>query len=202
MTAFPWELFISFLLALWYTIADISLIWQVVYYKKCVTKSVTTEEDEAVALIPPKQLKKRRKSEALLEVDTNLEKPESDVSECEQDEDTEVEESIAVTMKPKIHPLWVNLIGAGTLISLTVISCFAYKEMLTNTSVENQTKNQFRLIPQILGWMSAVLYVGSRLPQLIKNWKQQSTEGLSSGMFICAVFGNAFFALVKQMEEY
>ncbi|KAF9409955.1 hypothetical protein BGZ76_005585, partial [Entomortierella beljakovae] len=44
-----------------------------------------------------------------------------------------------------------------------------------------------------LGWGSAILYLGSRLPQIYKNWKVQSCEGLSILMFVFSVLGNIFY---------
>lgn len=46
----------------------------------------------------------------------------------------------------------------------------------------------------ILSWMSTVLYLGSRLPQLFKNWKRKSTAGLSPHLFIAAFCGNLFYS--------
>ncbi|KAG0267418.1 hypothetical protein BG011_005703 [Mortierella polycephala] len=45
----------------------------------------------------------------------------------------------------------------------------------------------------LLGWGGAVLYLGSRIPQIYKNWRLQSCEGLSLMMFIFSVLGNAFY---------
>lgn len=193
-------------MALWYTIADISLIWQVVYYSQCVTTQTKCEQEEYIALIAPKNLKNRRRSNAdrsLSKADTNtMEMQHSDESEAEYDEDNELLENKAVVvLPPKIKPVWVNLIGGSILVIFTLFSCYAYV-MVSGQPVQESSDDSLRLVPQILGWLSAVLYVGSRLPQLIKNWKQQSTEGLSSGMFICAVFGNLFFALVWILIEH
>ncbi|KAG0295176.1 hypothetical protein BGZ96_012372 [Linnemannia gamsii] len=48
-------------------------------------------------------------------------------------------------------------------------------------------------VPLILGWGSAILYLGSRLPQIYKNWRLKSCEGLSIMMFMFSVFGNVFY---------
>ncbi|KAG0364104.1 hypothetical protein BGX24_004770 [Mortierella sp. AD032] len=45
----------------------------------------------------------------------------------------------------------------------------------------------------VFGWGSAALYLGSRIPQLYKNWRLKSCEGLSIMMFLFSVFGNALF---------
>lgn len=47
----------------------------------------------------------------------------------------------------------------------------------------------------ILSWMSTFLYLGSRLPQLIKNWRRKSTAGLSPQLFAAAFCGNLFYSL-------
>jgi len=41
-----------------------------------------------------------------------------------------------------------------------------------------------------IGWLSAILYLSSRAPQIIKNKKRKSVEGLSILMFFFAVMGN------------
>ena len=46
----------------------------------------------------------------------------------------------------------------------------------------------------ILSWCSTFLYLGSRLPQLYKNWKRQSTAGLSPLLFAAAFCGNLFYS--------
>ncbi|EME85502.1 uncharacterized protein MYCFIDRAFT_109882, partial [Pseudocercospora fijiensis CIRAD86] len=46
----------------------------------------------------------------------------------------------------------------------------------------------------VLSWMSTVLYLGSRLPQLFKNWRRKSTSGLSPHLFIAAFCGNMFYS--------
>jgi hypothetical protein len=43
--------------------------------------------------------------------------------------------------------------------------------------------------------MSTLLYLGSRLPQLIKNWRRKSTAGLSPLLFAAAFCGNLFYSL-------
>ncbi|KAJ5157457.1 uncharacterized protein N7482_008557 [Penicillium canariense] len=43
---------------------------------------------------------------------------------------------------------------------------------------------------QILGYASAVCYLGARLPQIYKNYRDQSCEGLSLLFFILSLLGN------------
>lgn len=47
---------------------------------------------------------------------------------------------------------------------------------------------------RVLSWMSTLLYLGSRLPQIYRNNKRRSTSGLSPTLFIAAFFGNLFYS--------
>lgn len=46
----------------------------------------------------------------------------------------------------------------------------------------------------VMSWLSTLLYLGSRLPQLYKNHVRKSTAGLSPALFIAAFFGNLFYS--------
>ncbi|KAI5290565.1 hypothetical protein KEM52_000422 [Ascosphaera acerosa] len=45
-----------------------------------------------------------------------------------------------------------------------------------------------------VSWSSTCLYLGSRLPQLLKNYRRKSTTGLSPLLFACAFTGNVFYS--------
>jgi len=47
---------------------------------------------------------------------------------------------------------------------------------------------------QVLGWVSAILFLGARIPQILKNVKTKC-EGLSPGLFLFAITGNGTYAL-------
>lgn len=49
---------------------------------------------------------------------------------------------------------------------------------------------QFSLWGQIFGYICAVLYLGSRIPQLLLNYRRKSTEGLNALFFLFACIGN------------
>jgi uncharacterized protein with PQ loop repeat len=46
----------------------------------------------------------------------------------------------------------------------------------------------------MLGWLSAMSYITSRMPQIIHNFKRKKTDGLSIQMFICAMLQNLCYA--------
>jgi len=49
-------------------------------------------------------------------------------------------------------------------------------------------------LARALGWGSAILYIGARIPQIEKNLKTRC-EGLSPALFFFAIFGNVTFSL-------
>ncbi|KAJ4423935.1 putative vacuolar membrane transporter [Gnomoniopsis sp. IMI 355080] len=53
----------------------------------------------------------------------------------------------------------------------------------------------FDLGGQIFGWLCAVFYLGSRLPQLLLNFRRKSTEGVSMLFFLFACLGNLTYVL-------
>lgn len=48
---------------------------------------------------------------------------------------------------------------------------------------------------QILGYVSAVCYLGARLPQIYKNWREKSCEGLSLLFFLLSLLGNLTYGM-------
>ncbi|KAI8991456.1 PQ loop repeat-domain-containing protein [Mycotypha africana] len=214
-------MFTMFLLALWYTISDLGLIWQVIYYKHCITTKIKHEElDEAISLLPQSVLKQRRSSveaTVLSKPDTNspekttasatknlqnLEEPFVSRTDSSFEEGTSYydnDENIYndnFANQPKIKPMCLNTGMFAILIVVTLISCYGYEAAITQPIDKTKgSENTINVLPQIFGWLSAILYIGSRIPQLVKNYKDQSTEGLSVGMFVCAVFGNIFYTM-------
>ena len=53
----------------------------------------------------------------------------------------------------------------------------------------------FNLWGQIFGYICALLYLGSRLPQLLLNYRRKSTEGVSMLFFLFAVIGNLTYVV-------
>lgn len=46
---------------------------------------------------------------------------------------------------------------------------------------------------QIMGYASAIAYLGARIPQIVKNQRERSCEGLSLLFFILSLLGNATY---------
>lgn len=50
-----------------------------------------------------------------------------------------------------------------------------------------------RLIGRTFAWLCTILYLTSRLPQIWKNYRRRSVEGLSITLFVMAALGNTFY---------
>lgn len=64
-----------------------------------------------------------------------------------------------------------------------------------STSPADEGIPSFDVWGQIFGWFCAALYLGSRLPQLLLNWRRKSTEGVSILFFLFACLGNLTYVL-------
>jgi uncharacterized protein with PQ loop repeat len=53
----------------------------------------------------------------------------------------------------------------------------------------------FDIPGQVFGYLCAALYLGSRVPQLLLNWRRRSTEGVSLLFFLFACIGNLTYVL-------
>ena len=66
--------------------------------------------------------------------------------------------------------------------------------VLTSDSVSSTSSSNREFAGRILSWMSTSLYLGSRIPQIYKNYCRRSTSGLASSLFVAAFFGNLFYS--------
>jgi len=66
----------------------------------------------------------------------------------------------------------------------------------TTPSTEDTSEPlHFDLWGQIFGYLCAVLYLGSRVPQILLNYRRKSTEGVSMLFFLFACVGNLTYVL-------
>ncbi|OJD33246.1 pq loop repeat protein [Diplodia corticola] len=59
---------------------------------------------------------------------------------------------------------------------------------------DESTETGTQVAGRLLSWLSTVMYLGSRMPQLYKNYKRKSTSGLSPTLFLAAFMGNLFYS--------
>ena len=109
-------------------------------------------------------------------------------------------------LKPKQPRSWLQAIAFnGTAIVLVVLAGTAgyfLSPSTPKTDHHGQTQAdeqvstlKFNLWGQIFGYICAVLYLGSRVPQLLLNYRRKSTEGLNALFFLFACIGNLTYVL-------
>ncbi|KAF2276797.1 PQ-loop-domain-containing protein [Westerdykella ornata] len=76
--------------------------------------------------------------------------------------------------------------------SLSSSSPVSLAAAASNSSSSSSTRQH--TLGTFASWLSTLLYLGSRLPQLYKNHLRRSTAGLSPTLFAAAFFGNLFYA--------
>ncbi|KAI8149002.1 PQ loop repeat-domain-containing protein [Fennellomyces sp. T-0311] len=62
---------------------------------------------------------------------------------------------------------------------------------------EKADVRHLHVLPQVLGYASALLYCCSRVPQIMQNFRTESVEGLSLWMFVFSVAGNVTYCVVS-----
>nr|XP_022336767.1 lysosomal amino acid transporter 1 homolog isoform X2 [Crassostrea virginica] len=90
-----------------------------------------------------------------------------------------------VNLPVKTHPAGRSLLGINVLHNAVIFHGFTDE------------------LGYAIGIVSSIFYIGSRSAQLYKNYKRQSTEGLSLLMFLLAIFGNLTYGLaiiVRDLE--
>lgn len=95
------------------------------------------------------------------------------------------------------------LYNVGACVGVTLLGCVGWwlstmlvkdDDDVTIPTDPDNTSGSLLLGPQILGYTSAMLYLCARIPQIIKNYRKQKTDGLALLFFIFSVFGNVTYA--------
>lgn len=101
--------------------------------------------------------------------------------------------SPAISRNSSRYSLNNHLLAVITLCCLTCrVNAYRPSPSCLDTDIFSKTWESTGII---LAWMSGLIYFVSRLPQIIKNYEVQSTEGLSFRMFCLTIFGNMMYGL-------
>lgn len=80
------------------------------------------------------------------------------------------------------------------LLGAVLVGCLgwflAWKSGLWSVTVDDGKKQDISWIGACLGYTSAVLYLGARVPQILKNHNKKSCDGLSVLFFLLSLMGN------------
>jgi hypothetical protein len=121
-----------------------------------------------------------------------------------------VNEEIDVAAPPPPPTTWLQAVAFNSLAILMVCTAGVAGWYLSRTHGQGsgggggngtpeqpapQAPLEMSTLGQVFGWLCAALYLGSRLPQLLLNWRRKSTEGVSVLFFLFACLGNLTYVL-------
>ena len=116
--------------------------------------------------------------------------------------DTNGEVHCKKTRSPSQSNVQMFLFNLGTVLLVMAAGVFGWWLSATQTTPPSNTpadspdsKPDFNLWGQIFGYICAALYLGSRIPQLLLNYRRKSTDGISMLFFLFACLGNLTYVL-------
>ncbi|KAM4068078.1 PQ loop repeat domain-containing protein [Hirsutella rhossiliensis] len=177
------------ILAIYYTLADIVLLGQCFYYRGFTwrdeapspRKPAAREPDERTTLLPGDALVEPRASDW-----TGLSPAVDHVSEAPE---------------PRAPPSALQSAAWNATIVAMVCAAGVFGWFLATggraTSSDRGADDGLELdvLGQVFGYLCAVAYIASRMPQLVLNWRRKTTDGLSMLFFLFACLGNVTYVL-------
>ncbi|WPK23515.1 hypothetical protein PUMCH_000756 [Australozyma saopauloensis] len=158
------------ILAVYYTLADIVLLYQCLLYGNGL-------QPDYVHLSPANPI-----GEDVLETVLS-----GDYNHVEEETSENRKNSPLVNFFYKL--LMVLLVISAGLISWYI------SYLRSDGKKKAPTDLEFDLLGQIFGWLCAALYLGSRIPQMLLNYQRKSCEGVSFMFFLFACIGNLTYVI-------
>lgn len=196
------------ILAVYYTLADIVLMLQVFYYRGFTlsdeVKKPQDQEpipDEREPLLPPNDTVNcdRQRSRSLSQLQRHLSQyvdgthlsPATPLLDPPKPNDPPATHNIKPTSTAQavvFNTFSIALVCAAGVFGWWVSTRSHHHHR--HVEDEGPEVPEFDVLGQVFGYLCAVLYLGSRIPQLLLNYRRKSTEGVSLLFFLFACIGN------------
>ncbi|ESZ94183.1 hypothetical protein SBOR_5461 [Sclerotinia borealis F-4128] len=179
-------------LAIYFCIADFVLIAQCLYYNKINARKHQETEPNAPSEEDP--LLARRESNSSIGLPGSHRRRSSAMSGIQRHEDT-----LTKILEEDDSPdgnSWVrNVVSILLVIAAGAAGwAMAWRSGVWMPTPENGSDvpkaNDVAVGAEILGYFSAVCYLGARIPQILKNHKEKSCDGLALLFFLLSLMGN------------
>jgi uncharacterized protein with PQ loop repeat len=112
--------------------------------------------------------------------------------------------AVAARPQPAQSNLQTIIFNLGTIVLVCAAGVFGWYLSARNSTAPSQPDGEdsspestlhFNFWGQVSGYVCAALYLGSRVPQLLLNYRRKSTEGISMLFFLFACLGNLTYVL-------
>ncbi|KAI8888922.1 PQ-loop-domain-containing protein [Backusella circina FSU 941] len=177
-------LFTMLLLALYYLLADCVLMGQVLYYRSFYKPN----RDEVVVFVDPEARHPLSTTQSF-NSDSSPSEHSSLLSHVKSNYSSTTVISLTSSRTKKTIRVFFIL---SILMWVGLLFGSAYYFFWSGHKIDVE---QLHLVPQIMGWLSAILYCTSRIPQIMQNFRNESVDGLSLTMFVFSVVGNITYCL-------
>jgi len=203
------------ILAVYYTIADIVLLGQCFYYRGFTwrdevippAKPTTEEQSEQTCLLPANNnapILRERRSSNWSNVDATHLSPATPLLAARKPSDSPATENQKPTTR--LQATLFNIIAVLMVCSAGTLGWwisshpqgspqYGHDPSDEHPPQEEDEVLQFSFWGQIFGYFCAVLYLGSRIPQILLNYRRKSTDGVSILFFLFACIGNLTYVL-------
>ena len=200
------------ILAVYYTLADIVLMLQVFYYRgftlsdeiKKPQEQIPAEEEPLLgandtagtsATLSSNNTTQRRRSLSQLQrhlshVDGTHLSPATPLLDPPKPNDPPTTYNLKPTST--LQAIFFNTFSIILVCAAGVFGWWISARSRRHRHVEDEEPDtlEFDALGQVFGYLCAVLYLGSRVPQLLLNYRRKSTEGVSLLFFLFACIGN------------
>lgn len=204
------------ILAVYYTIADIVLLGQCFYYRGFTwrdevippAKRPTEEPSERTCLLHPENydtpVLRERRSSSWSNVDATHLSPATPLIDARKPSDPPAVENQKSTTRLQatlFNTFAVLMVCAAGFLGWWISSRsqggphYGHSPTDEHLPKEEDDVLQFSIWGQIFGYLCAVLYLGSRVPQILLNYRRKSTDGVSILFFLFACIGNLTYVL-------
>ncbi|KAH7020430.1 PQ loop repeat protein [Ilyonectria destructans] len=177
-------------LAIYYTIADVILISQTLFYRGFNVQHILGRRTKSADNIRKHDIET---SSHELPVQVLREPLEADGPD--QRDDSSQSTLVASSLSSRVRNLALNTMFILLVAGIGSAGWLIHRAVTGDeeTDTGSGDKPTFDVTGQVFGYLSAVTYTASRVPQLLLNWRRKTTEGLSMLFFIFAVLGNTTY---------
>lgn len=193
------------ILAIYYTLADIVLLGQCFYYRGFTLSDYPKESDDEPSertTLLPEQTNGHSSNDGLSRSHSNLVdgthlSPVTPLLDAPKPDDPPAIQHVTPTST--LQRVLLNLFTILMVCGAGALGWFISNNSHSHgrrPSRDDETESlEFDVLGQVFGYLCAVLYLGSRVPQLLLNYRRKSTEGVSLLFFLFACIGNLTYVM-------